>query len=220
VTNAGSSEERRDLVARLRDELAELRASRRRLSESAHAERRAIERELHDGLQQHLVALAMELRRLDALVDRDAVAAGDLLDEITANVREALDEATRLATRIYPSMLEGRGFAGALRSAASDADVMALVDVPAVAGYPAEVTAALYWTWVEALSSAQPGSEAAMNMVEADGGLTFEVAIAGGLPEGHLDRLGDRIEALDGRVSVENLGDGRARVQGWLPLPR
>jgi signal transduction histidine kinase len=220
VTNAGSSEERRDVVARLRDELAELRASRRRLSEAAHAERRAIERELHDGLQQHLVALAMELRRLGALGGRDAIEAGDLLEEMTANLREALDEATRLASRIYPSMLEGRGFAGALRSAASDADVMALVDVPAVAGYPAEVTAALYWTWVEALSSARPGSKAAMNLVEADGGLTVEIAIAGGLPEGHLDRLRDRIEALDGRASIENRGDGGARIQGWLPLPR
>jgi signal transduction histidine kinase len=220
VTNADPAEELPEVVARLQAEVAELRGSRRRLAEAAGAERRAIERQLHDGIQQHLVALAMELRRLGTLVDRDAGAAGDLLDEITANVREALDEATRLATRIYPSMLEGRGFAGALRSAASDADVMARVDVPAVAGYPAEVTAALYWTWVEALSSAQPGSEAAMNMVEADGGLTFEVAIAGGLPDGHLHRLRDRIEALDGRVSVENRGDGGARVQGWLPLPR
>ena len=220
MTNAGSSEERREEVDRLRDELIELRASRRRLSEAAHADRRAIERELHDGIQQYLVALAMELRRLGTLVDRDASAAGDLLDEMTANVREALDEATRLASRIYPAMLEGRGFASALRSVASDAGVTSAVDVPAVVEYPPDITAALYWTWVEALSSAQPGSEAAMSLVEVDGGLTFEIAIAAGLAERDLERLRDRLEALDGHVQVQDGEGGGARVQGWLPLPR
>ena len=220
MSNAGPSEELRDVVARLEGEAEVLRASRRRLTDAAHAERRAIERELHDGLQQHLVALAMELRRLAALVGRDASAADALLEEMTANVREALDEATRLASRIYPSMLDGRGFAGALRSAASNAGVSAVVDVPTASGYPPEITATLYWTWTDALSSAPPGSEAAINVLEADEGLTFEVAIVGSVPEGSLEWLRDRIQALDGRVSASDRTDGSSTIQGWLPLPR
>ena len=220
MPNAGSSEELREVVARLRAEVATLRSSRRRLAESAHAERRAIERELHDGVQQHLVALAMELRRLRTMVDRDASAAGDLLDEMTANAREALDAATRLASRIYPSMLEGRGLASALRSVASDAGVTSAVDVPAVAKYPPDVTAALYWTWADALASAAPGSEAAISVLEADGGLTFEVTMVAGAPQRLIESLRDRIEALDGRASITDLPSGAVRLQGWLPLPR
>jgi len=220
VTNAGAPEERREVVTRLRDELAELRGSRRRLAEAATAERRAIERELHDGLQQHLVALAMEVRRVADVMGRDASAAPALLDEVTAIIREALDEATRLATRIYPSMLEGRGFASALRSAASDAGVAARVDVPAVVAWPPEITTALYWTWAEVVSFAHPGSEAAISLVEAEGGLTFELAIVGSIPKGRLEQLRDRIESLDGRAGITDVPSGASRVQGWLPLAR
>ena len=220
MSNAGSTEGLRELVDRLQDEVAELRRSRRRVTEAAQADRRAIERDLHDGLQQHLVALAGELHRAAGLAARDPAAAKALLAELAANVREALDEATRLATRVYPPMLEGRGFASTLRSAASSAGVTALVDVPAVAGYPPEITAALYWTWVDALASASPESQATIGLSEEEGRLSFEVTIAGNQPEARVERLRDRIEAIDGRVSVDNRQDGGSRVHGWLPLPR
>ena len=187
---------------------------------AAHADRRAIERDLHDGVQQHLVGLAVDLQSAAGLVDGDAASAKALLAEIAGHVREALDETTKLATRVYPPMLEGRGFASTLRSAASGAGVTALVDVPDVASYPPEITAALYWTWGEALSSAPPGSEATVNVVKGDGGLAFEVTIAGHHPEGRRERLRDRIEAIDGRVSVDEGQDGGSHIHGWLPLPR
>jgi signal transduction histidine kinase len=220
VSNAGSGERLREVVDRLQGEVAALRRSRRRLAESAHADRRAIERALHDGVQQHLVALAVDLRRLAGLVDADPTAAKALLGEMAANVREALDETTELAQRVYPSLLEGRGFASALRSAAEGAGVTVLVDVPAGAGYPPEITAAVYWSCVEALSSASRGSEATVSVLDADGALTFEVAVAGHHPGERLDRLRDRIEALDGRVSFDDRPDGGSRVHGWLPLSR
>jgi signal transduction histidine kinase len=220
VPNAGSSEELHEVVARLRAEIDELRASRTRLAEAAHAERRSIERELHDGVQQHLVALGVGLQRLRALIDRDPGAANALLTEMTANVREAQDEATKLATRTYPPMLEGRAFASALRSAADRAGVTAVIDVPAPAAYPPEVSTALYWTWLEVLSPASPGSEATIRVLDADGGLAFEVTIAGRLPEGRLEGLRDRVEALGGRLTVDDRQDNGARLQGWLPLPR
>jgi signal transduction histidine kinase len=220
VSNARSGERLREVVDRLQGEVAELHGSRKRLAEAAHADRRAIERALHDGVLQHLVALAVDLRRLAGLVDGDPAAAKTLLTEMAANVREALDETTELAQRVYPPLIGARGLASALRSAAEKAGVTALVNVPAGVGYPPEITAAVYWFWVEALSSASPGSQATVNVLDADGALTFEVAVGGRHPEGQLDRLRDRIEALDGRVSVDDEQGGGSRVHGWLPLAR
>ena len=220
MSNAGAGEQMQDVVDRLQGEVAELRRSRKRLAEAADVDRRAIERALHDGVQQHLVALAVDLRRLAGLVDGDPAAAKALLDEMAANVREALDETIELAARVYPPLLEGRGFASAIRSAAESAGVTVLVDVPAGAGYPPEITAAVYWSCVEALSSASRGSQATVSVLDADGVLAFEVAVVGHHAEGRLDRLRDRIEALDGRVSVDDRQDGGSRVHGWLPLSR
>jgi signal transduction histidine kinase len=219
VSNAGSTEGLRELVDQLQDEVAELRRSRRRVAAAAHADRRAIERDLHDGVQQHLVALGMELQRASGLAERDSAAARAMLAEMVTNVREALDEASSLAARIYPSLLEGRGFAGALRSAATGAGVTAIVEVPGVVAYPGEILATLYWTWAEALSCAPAGSKASIKVLDGDDGLTVQVAIAGQVSEAELARLGDRIEALDGRFRFDE-AEGGSRFQGWLPLPR
>jgi hypothetical protein len=86
--------------------------------------------------------------------------------------------------------------------------------------YPHESMAALYWTWVDAIASASSGSESSITVLSEDGGLDFVVAIDGRWAEGALDRVRDRIEALDGRLSLDDRQDGRARIQGWLPLPR
>ena len=219
MSNTDSSEELREEIARLEDLVAALRASRRRLAEAGHWERHAIERALHDGVQQHLVALAVDLQRLTDLVERDGGPAAARLAEMRANVRAASDEATRLATRIYPPVAGGRGLVAALRSAASDASVGAVVEVPGAADYPAEIIAALYWTWVDAIVQAASGSEAAMHVVAAPDRLTFEVTVVGRLGDGRAETLRDRIEALDGRLTVDDGEDGSTRLQGWLPLP-
>ena len=140
--------------------IEDLRASRRRLVSAADADRRAFEGELHDGVQQHLVALSVDLRRLAGLIDTDPIAAHALLDEMTANVRAAMAEATALAGRIYPPLLAARGLASAIRSAAEGLGVTIAGRRPAGAGYPPEITTAIYWTCVETLSFASPGSEA------------------------------------------------------------
>lgn len=220
MSNAGSGEQLQEVVDRLQDEVAELRRSRKRLAEAAHGDRRAIERSLHDGVLQHLVALAIDLRRVDRLVEGDPAAAKALLDEMAVKVREALDDATELAQTVYPPLLQARGFASAMRSAAEGAGVTVVVDVPARADYPPEITTAVYWSCVEALSSASPGSQATVRVLDADEVLTFEVAVAGHFGTGRLDRLRDRIEALDGVLGVEDGHDGRSRIHGWLPLPR
>jgi len=219
VSNAGSGEQLQDDVDRLQGEVAELRRSRKRLVEAASADRRALERALHDGVQQHLVALAVDLRRLAGLVDGDPAATQALLDEMAANLREALTETIALAQKAYPPLLDWRGLATSLRSAAESAGVTVLVDLPAGAEYPSEISAAVYWSCVEALSSASPGSQATVSVRDADGGLTFEVAVAGRHPQERLDRLRDHIEALDGRLGVDE-DDLGSRVQGWLPSSR
>jgi signal transduction histidine kinase len=219
MSNAGSGERPRKAVDRLRDEVAELRRSRKRLAQAAHDDRRAIERALHDGVQQHLIALAVDLRRLAGLVDSDPVASKALLDEMAGHMREALDEVAELAQSVYPPLLEGRGFASALRSAAERAGVTALVDVPAGADFPPAISAAVYWSCVEALSSASRGSQATISVLVTDDALTFEVAVAERDLEASLDRQRDRIEALDGRLTVDE-GKLGSRVQGWLPLSR
>ena len=220
VSNADSGERLREAVDRLQGEVAELRGSRKRLAEAAHADRRDIERALHDGVQQHLVALAVDLRRLAGLLNGDPAAANALLDEMSDNVREALDETAELAQRVYPPLLEARGFASAIRSAAENAGVAVLVDVRAGAAYAPEITAAVYWSCVEALSSASRGSQGTVSLLDVDGGLTFDVAVDGHHPEGRLERLRDRVEALDGHLSVDIRQDGWSQIHGWLPSSR
>jgi signal transduction histidine kinase len=203
---------------RLQEEIVQLRRSRARLLLSADGDRRAIERALHEGLQQQLVALAVNLGRVAGLVDEDPVAAKALLDELRADVRDGIDEAARLAQRIYPYRLHDvRGLASALRSAADRADVAVTIRVSAGAGHTPESIARIYWCCAEALSAAPAGTQATIGVVDAAGGLQFEVEVAGGYPEERLERLRDRVEAMGGRVTIEDLGDDASRVAGTVP---
>ena len=219
MSNAGSREQLPQVVDRLQAQVAELRASRRRVAEAAYADRRAIERALHDGVQQYLVALTIDLRHVSGLLDSDPAAATTLIDEMAARAREALEETTVLAHTVYPPLLEGRGFAVALRYAADSAGVTAMVDVSSVGDYPPEIIAAVYWCWAEVLSAASRGSRATVEVRDENGALTFEFMVARHNPEARHDRLRDRIEALDGRLNVDDR-DGGLRVHGGLPLSR
>jgi signal transduction histidine kinase len=195
----------------------DLRASRRRLVSAADADRRAFERELHDGLQQQLVALSIDLRNLARLIDADPVAAHALLDEMTANVRTAMADATTLAGRIYPPLLAERGLATSIRAAAEGFGITIVIDAPASAGYPPEIATTIYWTCVETLSFASPGSEATVRVVDTEDALTFDVGIDGRPPEALLTRLRDRVEALDGGVAIDDQAGGGSLVHGWVP---
>jgi signal transduction histidine kinase len=210
--------ERDETVERLQREVAVLRASRRRVLLAGDADRRALERSLHAGVQQHLVALAIDLQRLTRLVGTDPGAAKPLLDELTTAVRQTLDEAAKLAQQISPPLLEARGLASALRSAAAIAGISAHVEVPAGPDWPPEIAAAVYWCGVEALSGAPAGTHATVTLLDADGAVSFEVAVAGDYPEERLDRLRDRVEALGGRLTSDAAGAGGTRIYGSLPV--
>ena len=210
---------------RLRLEVEELRASRERLVLAADADRRALERYLHDGPQQHLVALAVNLQLVRRLADADPVAAKALLDEMERDVQEALDETVELARRIYPPLLEAGGLAAALRAAAVSFGIPTRITVAADTSYPPEVAGAVYFCCLELLERAGDGAQAVVAVRCEDGMLVFEVVEDGAgsavaSSDGVLDRLRDRVEALGGQLAVQTEPGRGTRVSGSLPLTR
>jgi signal transduction histidine kinase len=208
----------RETLDRLHHEVAELRASRRRLVLAADADRRMIERELHEGVQQHLVALAVNLQLAEQSADADPAAARALLAEMARDVHDALDETAELARRIYPPLLEAGGLAAALRSAAGATGIRASLEVRGGASYPPEVAAAVYWCCLEAFEHAGAGARATVTVRDEDGAVAFEVVEDGSGSGAGLDRLRDRVEALGGRVTIRSEPGGGTHVAGSLPL--
>ena len=188
-----------------------MRNQHERLVLAADADRRAIERELHGGVHQYLVALATTLQLARRAADSDPAAVNALLDEIEGDVRRALDEASLLAQRIYPSALELGGLAALLRTAAVQAGVSATVDVAADSSYAPEIAMTVYLCWLAALASATADGEVAISVREADDALRFELAAEALGAE--FDRLQDRVEALGGSLTMES-----GRLSGSLPL--
>jgi signal transduction histidine kinase len=211
----GESEGLGDALEPLRAELERLRESRLRLVQAADADRRRIERELHGGVQQHLVALAVRLQLLESALGSDPAAARALLEEIGRDVQDAVDEAARLAQRIYVPFPD-LGLAAALRAAATSAGVPASVDVSAGSSCSAEILHTVYACWLEALE--QPGDAPAIIVREDAGALVFDV-VRGADPAAELDALRERVEALGGVLTIQTEAGGcRTRVSGSLPL--
>ena len=206
-----------ETLDRLRHEVAELRASRRRLVLLADSDRRLLERELHQRVQQDLVALAVNLQLAEQAVDADPAAAKELLAEMGHDVQHALDGTAQLAERIYPPLLAA-GLAAALRSAAGAAGVRASLEVMADAVYPPEVAAAIYWCCVDALEHAGAGARATVTVRSEDGAVAFEVVDDGSGSGAALERLRDRIEALGGWLTIRSEPGRGTRVSGSLPL--
>jgi signal transduction histidine kinase len=214
----------RESLDRLRLEVGELRASRKRLLLAADADRRKIERELHDGPQQDLVAIAVNLQLASRLVHDHPTAATALLDEMRREVQEALDGTRKLADSVYPPLLEVGGLGVALRSAAASAGVPAQIDVAAGACAP-EVAGTVYFCCVEALERVGPGASSTVTVREEEVALVFEVVEDGAGSEAatadwDLARLRDRVEALGGRFAVVSEPGHGIRVCGSLPLSR
>jgi len=188
----------------MRDEANELAA---RLVLAADSDRRCIERELHDGPQQELVALSVNLQLARRLIHSDPAAAAALIDEMRRDVQKALDATRDLAHRIYPPLLDAGGLAAGLRTALPNAEVRVSLE----AACPPEVVATIYFCVVEALEAIDPTEKASVAVSAAEGGLEFEIVTAA---ETNLTRVRDRVEALGGTLSV-----GDARIAGSLPLP-
>jgi signal transduction histidine kinase len=197
-----------------------LRACSRRLVLAADADRRAIERDLHERVQQQLVALAVEVQLVRQTADADPGAARALLDELAREIDKTLDETKQLAQRVYPPLLEAGGFVAALRAAAVSAGVRASLEIPAGACYLPEVAGTVYWCWLAVLEHASAGSRATVTVRDVEGAIAFEVVGTSPRSGSGLDRLRDRVEALGGRLTIRSEPGRSTRVSGSLPLSR
>jgi signal transduction histidine kinase len=204
----------------LEDSIEQLRASRARLVLAADADRRRIERELHDGAQQDLVGLAVKLQQARGLVDSDPAAAVALVDEMRGEVQESLERLRSLAQRIHPPQLQAGGLPAALRSAAASAGVRVRLDAGANGAYPEEVSATVYLCVVAAFERLVAGTTAAIGIREENGTLAFEL-VAGDSDldpaDTQLAAIRDRVEALGGRLTITALPGGGTRIAGSLP---
>jgi signal transduction histidine kinase len=213
----------------LRRQADELRVSRARVVAAADAERRRIERDLHDGAQQHLVALAVNLRLARELAGSDPGAARGVLEELSSDVQDALENFRNLAHGIYPPLLVDRGLAEGLRAAVSRAHLPARVDAKALARYPSDVEATVYFCCLEAVQNvakhAGPGVRATVRVWEEGEGLRFEVVDDGrgfdadATPRGAgLANMSDRVGAHGGRLTITASPGRGTRVAGAVPL--
>jgi signal transduction histidine kinase len=206
----------------LRRQLTEVRESRARVAAAADAERRRIERGLHDGVQQDLIALSVNLQWARELADSNPLETRSLLDQLARDVHETLDHVRRLAQGVYPSLLHDRGLAEALRSAAWSARVPTQVEA-ASDRYSAELEAAVYFSCVQALEAVEPsGSDARATVrVWSEGGsLLLEVVVEGDGVEqtsAALSGVEDRVGAVAGTLDISS-EPARLRLLGTIPL--
>jgi signal transduction histidine kinase len=201
----------------LRREIAELRASRRRIVLADDAERRSIERALHAGVQQQLVGLAANLQLAEAAVDVDPTAAKALLVEMGGELGRTIEHARSIASRIHPPLLDTGGLAPALRIAAADAGIRTWIDVPtgAVADQ-SELARMVYLCCIDVFQRVASGTTVTVTVRADEATTTFEIIVDDSLDAGSLPSR-DRVEALGGRLSLVPDADGRIRIVGSVP---
>jgi signal transduction histidine kinase len=216
------------LTAELLQRLEELRASRQRLVAAQDEARRRLERNLHDGAQQNLVALKVKLGLAESFADKDPARARQLLGEIKSDADEALETLRDLARGIYPPLLADKGLAVALESQARKATLPVRVDADGVSRYPQDIEAAVYFCCLEGLQNVQKyarATRATIRLGERDGMLVFEVEDDGrgfdpdATPRGSgLTNMSDRLDALGGSVVVESQPGKGTQLVGTMPI--
>jgi PAS domain S-box-containing protein len=210
--------------AEAREELA---ASRRRIVAAGDAERRRLERNLHDGAQQRLVGLAVTLRLAERRLDADPPAARALLHAAGAELEQALAELRELARGLHPAVLTERGLGPAIEALATRAPVPVEVRGTASERLPPGVEAAAYYVVAEALANVAKYAQASAVDVDVrpdDGQLVVTIADdgVGGADPSHgsgLRGLADRVEALGGRLEVRSPAGAGTTLCARLPLP-
>jgi signal transduction histidine kinase len=213
----------------LRERNEQLQLSRRRIVTAADESRRRIERNLHDGAQQHLVALAVKVGLARQLVESDPATVMTMLEELRSDVQTTLAELRELAHGIYPPLLRDRGLAEALRTAANRAALPTEVTSEGIERYPTETEAAVYFCCLEAMQNAGKhagegasitvtitGDERHLDFTVADDGAGFDPAIA---VDGHgFVNMRDRLGAVGGTLTVESSPGSGTKIIGRIPL--
>jgi signal transduction histidine kinase len=213
------------LAAELHARVDELEESRRRGIVAGMAERRRLERDLHDGAQQRLVSLSLQLGLARGQVDRDPTAAGRMLDAAREELRQALEELRELARGIHPAVLTDRGLDAALESLADRTPVPVALDEIPTERLPAAVEAAAYFVVAESLTNVAKyaaAHEAHVRVCRHDGTAVVEVrddGVGGADAAGGtgLRGLADRLAALDGSLEVLSPPGGGTLVRATIP---
>jgi len=207
----------------------DLRASRQRLVAAQDEERRRLERNLHDGAQQDLVALAIKLRLAGTTVDDDPAQAKELLGEIQTDAAGALENLRDLARGIYPPLLADLGLVAALSAQARKSPVPVAVEADGIGRFGQDTEAAVYFCCLEALQNIAKYARATrarirlqaqdrtLSLTVSDDGAGYDT---GRTPLGSGQRnMADRLAALDGRLEVSSAPGQGTVVTAHLPLP-
>jgi len=215
------------LTAELRATIEELRASRRRLVEAQDAERRKIERNLHDGAQQRLIALAIQLGLLAEAAD-DPGLVRQAIPDLKAQLSAALDDLRALARGIYPPLLAEQGLVTALRSQVSRSPVPVVLDADQVGRYSQDAESTVYFCTLEALQNVAKHARATRAVIRLAGNgdaLEFSVSDDGaGLPAGGpragsgLQGMADRLAAHGGTLDISSQPGQGTTINGRLPV--
>jgi len=212
----------------LRAQAEALRESRARIVASGDAERRRLERNLHDGAQQNLVALAVSLRLTRDVMAEDPAAAAEMLDQLADDLKVTIGELRDLAHGIYPPLLADSGLTRALEAAASRSPLAVVVAATGIGRYSPDIEAAVYFCCLEALQNAAkhaPKATVTIRLWEGSGGLLFAVSddgpgfevVAARKGHGYIN-MADRLGAFGGTVRWQSEPGHGATVQGSIPL--
>jgi signal transduction histidine kinase len=215
------------LVGRLRGSLEELSQSRARIVAVGDRERRRIERDLHDGAQQRLVAIRVRLALVAEQLDSDSPLNADAIRQLETQVDETIDDVRSFARGIYPSLLAERGLTEALRAAGRSAPLPTMVDAAQIGRYAPEIEATVYFSCMEALQNAAKHAHGATGVtvkLTHNPHLRFEVSDDGsGFDTDQsnggtgITNLRDRLAAVGGELHVESEEGKGTRVSGVIP---
>jgi signal transduction histidine kinase len=207
---------------------AEIRASRRRIVDAQDAERRRVERDIHDGAQQYLVALMVKLRVARTLARRDPPRARAMVPDLKQIVEEALATLGDLAQGIHPPVLTEHGLPSALCRQESNPAVHVTVEHDGVGRYAIDIEAAVYFACLEAVNNAAkhaPGSRVVIRVNEKVDHLEFSVRDDGfgfdpgeSRPGSGLGNMVDRVAALGGSLEILSAPSRGTMVAGRVPL--
>jgi len=216
------------LTEELRQRLEDLQASRQRLVAAQDEERRKIERNIHDGAQQQLVALAIQLKLAEQLIDRDADKAKTLLGQLQGAAGSALEDLRDLARGIYPPLLADQGLAAALEAQARKAAVPVSVESDGMGRFSQDVEATVYFCTLEALNNVAKyagATRATIRLANGEGYLRFEIQDDGvgfdpnatGYGTG-LQGMADRLAAQGGELHVTSSPGSGTTIEGRVPI--
>jgi signal transduction histidine kinase len=214
------------LVLRNARLIEELRASRQRIVAAQDARAKQLERNIHDGAQQQLVALTVKLRLLGQLASRDPARTAEMASELQTEATEALEDLRDLARGIYPPLLADKGLPAALEAQARKAAFSVSVETDGVRRYPPDVESALYFCCLEALQNVAKYAHATHATVRLsdEEGLSFEVSDDGlgfdpsstGYGTG-LQGMADRLDAIGGTLQMRSAPGEGTVVTGRVP---